>query len=162
MSKNEGRYVTAIFCDDIRNEVGGKISYMGCYASEIIVEKTPAILPKFCVFASAFTPKNKVFKSLTLRIVQDDDVELARIEIPKEGLKEHSKIADKTATRKCINAAIVFAPFAVEKPSMLRLNAITEEGEIAGPRILIKVSATQEPTVQPAKKPKTAKPKAIK
>ena len=164
MKKNEGRYVTAIYCDDIRQEVGGKISYMGCYQSEIIVQTAPVILPKLCVFASVYTPKDRLFKSLIFRVIQDDDIELARIEVPEKGLTEinNHQTIDESATRKSINTAIVFSPFAIEKPTMLRLLVITEEGEITGPRILIKVDATQVPTVQPAKKPKSAKPKAIK
>jgi hypothetical protein len=162
MKKNDGRFITAIFCDDIRQELGNKFSYMGCYQSEIIVQMLPVALPKLCAFVSISTPKERPFKSLMLRVVQDDDIELARIEIPEKDLEGANRIIDGTSTRKNINTAIVFSPFAIEKPTMLRLMATTEEGEITGPRILIKVAATQEPTVQPAKKPKTAKPKAIK
>jgi len=163
MNKNEGRYVTAIFCDDIRYEMGGKISYMGCYQSEIIVHTAPILLAKLCVFASVYTPKDRLFKSLIFRVLQDDDVELARVEVPTENLKRTAnQTNDKSITRQFLSTSIVFSPFAIEKPTMLRIMAITEEGEITGPRILIKVAATQEPTVQPAKKPKTAKPKAIK
>ena len=162
MKKNDDRFITAIFCDDIRQEVGNKLSYMGCYQGEIVVQMTPAVLPKLCVFISISTPKEKHFKSLTFRVVQDDDVELARIDIPEDGITGITQISDETATRRSINTAIVFSPFVIEKPAMLRLMATTEEGEITGPRILIKVAATQEPAVQPTKKSKTAKPRTIK
>lgn len=161
MKKNDGRFITAIFCDDIRQEVGNKFSYIGCYQGELIVQMTPAVLPKLCVFASISTPKERPFKSLMLRVVQDDKVEFARVEIPEEDLAKTNQIFDGTSTRKNINTAIVFSPFAIEKPTMLRLMATTEEGEITGPRLLIKVAATQEPAVQPAKKSKTAKPRTI-
>jgi hypothetical protein len=162
MKKNEGRYITAIFCDDIRHEVGGKMSYMGCYQDEIIVETAPVLLPKLCAFISIVTPEERPFESLKIRVVQDDDVELARMDVPIKGITETNQIFDNTSTRKTINTAIVFSPFAIEKPTMLRLMAMTEEGEIIGPRILIKVTATQESAVQPAKKSKTAKPRTIK
>lgn len=163
MKKNDGRFITAIFCDDIRHEVGNKFSYMGCYQSEIIVQMVPVVLPKLCIFASVSTPKERPFKSLILRVVQDDDVEFARVEIPQEGLAGTGQIIDETSTRKIINTAIVFSPFPVEKPTMLRLMATTEEGEITGPRVLIKkVAATQEPAVQPAKKSKAVKRRTTK
>lgn len=162
MKKNDDRFITAIFCDDIRSEVGNKLSFMGCYQSELVVQMAPVTLPKLCIFASIFTPKQRPFKSLMLRVVQDDDVELARIDIPKEGLTGISQISDETSTRKIISTAIVFSPFAIEKPTMLRLMATTEEGEITGPRLLIKVATTQESPVQPAKKSKTAKPRTIR
>lgn len=162
MKKNDGRYISAIFCDDIRQEVGNKFSYMGCYPGELIVQMAPVVLPKLCVYALISTPKERPFKSLMLRVVQDDDVELARIDIPEEGLAGASQISDGTSTRKNFNTAIVFSPFAIEKPTMLRLVATTEEGEITGPRLLIKIGATQEPAVRSAKKTKTVKPRIIK
>lgn len=162
MKKNDARLITAIFCDDIRSEVGNKLSFMGCYQSELVVQMAPVTLPKLCIFASIFTPKERPFKSLMLRVVQDDDVELARMDIPEEGFAGINQISDETSTRKILSTAIVFSPFAIEKSTMLRLMATTEEGEITGPRLLIKVAAAQEPTVQPAKKTKTAKPRTIK
>jgi len=165
MRKNDDRFITAIFCDDIRQEIGSKLSYMGCYQDEIIVQMMPVVLPKLCVSVSVSTPKERPFKSLAIRVVQDDDVELARMDIPKEGTKSitgSSQISDKTSTRISFNTAIVFSPFVIEKPTMLRLVATTEEGEITGPRVLIKVAATQGIAVQPAKKSKTAKPRIIK
>ena len=37
--------INTILCDDVRYEVGGKISIMGIYSKDIIVNKVPAILP---------------------------------------------------------------------------------------------------------------------
>ena len=34
-------------CDDLRNEVGGKMSLMGVYGRDIIIAKIPAVLPTF-------------------------------------------------------------------------------------------------------------------
>ncbi len=162
MKKNEDRFVTANFCDDIRQEIGNKLSYVGCYQGELFVPMTPIALPKLCVFASVWTPKEKPFKSLTIRVVQDDETELARIEIPEDGIKEASQITDETSTRKAFSTAIVFAPFAIEKPTMLKLVATTEDGDITGPRLLIKVASVQEPVTQPAKKSKPAKSRTAK
>lgn len=162
MKESDVRFLTAIFCDDIRQEIGGKLSFMGCYQGELIVQMAPVALPKLCLYATIWTPKDRPFKSLTLRVVQDDDKELARLEIPEEGLAEVSLILDETATRKTVSTAIVFSPFAIEKPTSLRLMATTEEGEIIGPRLLIKVAAAQEPAAQPAVKSKPAKSRAAK
>ncbi|HPR53410.1 MAG TPA: hypothetical protein PLU81_16575 [Deltaproteobacteria bacterium] len=37
--------IKTLVCDDVRNEVGGKISLMGIYSSDMYVAQTPAILP---------------------------------------------------------------------------------------------------------------------
>lgn len=162
MKKSDVRFLTAIFCDDIRQEIGGKLSFMGCYQGELIVPMAPVALPKLCLYATIWTPKDRPFKSLMLRVVQDDDKELARLEIPEEGLAEVSLILDETATRKSVSTAIVFSPFAIEKPTSLRLMATTEEGEIIGPRLLIKVVAAQKPAAQPTVKSKPAKSRTAK
>jgi hypothetical protein len=52
-SKPVTPYGYTIFCDDIREEVSGKISYMGIYRSSLIVNgKLPVTLPKFCLAVS--------------------------------------------------------------------------------------------------------------
>lgn len=162
MKKNNDRYITAILCDDIRQELGNKYSLMGCYQSELVVPVAPTVLPKLCIFASIYTPKDRPFKSLLFRVVQDDDKELARVEMPTEGLTVTSKNHDDTSTKYVINTAITFAPFSIEMPSMLRFMAVTDEGEIIGPRFLIKVGSTQEPAAPPAAKPKLTKSRLTK
>ena len=41
--------IHTIVCDDIREEKNNKFSLMGMYGKEIIFNKLPAILPKFCI-----------------------------------------------------------------------------------------------------------------
>lgn len=44
--------IFSIVCDDVREEVGGKLSMIGLYQEEIIFAKIPAMLPKlaFVIF----------------------------------------------------------------------------------------------------------------
>jgi len=37
--------IKTILCDDVRQEIGGKMSLMGIYSKDIIVNKVPALLP---------------------------------------------------------------------------------------------------------------------
>lgn len=156
MKKNADRQLTATFCDDIRHEMGNKLSFMGCYQSELFVAAAPLLLPKLCVYASAWTLKGKPFKTLAFRIVQNDENELARLEIPAQALEEAAQIQNDTATRQTVSTAIAFSPFFIEKPTSLRLMAITEEGEIIGPRLLIKV-ASETASVAPQTETKKSK-----
>ena len=150
MKKNADRYLTATFCDDIRHEVGNKMSLIGCYQGELMVETAPTALPKLCALIAATTPKDKPFMTLTIRVMKDD-AELARLEIPEAGLTEVAQNnIDATATRKSISTALMFAPFVIDKPTVLRVLAMTEEGEMIGPRLLIKVQSMPS-TLEPAK-----------
>jgi hypothetical protein len=42
------RYVHAVYCDDIRQEVGGKITLVGIYTGQCLVPSIPCALPKLC------------------------------------------------------------------------------------------------------------------
>lgn len=163
MKNNGDRILTAMFCDDIRQEVGNKVSLMGCYQGELTIQNmalpgVAIVLPKLCIYASAWTPKARPFKELILRVVQDDMNEFARLEVPLQQFDNDTQPDDPTATRKTIHAAIAFAPFVIEKPMTLRVIAITEEGEMVGPRLVIKVAQVEPPASVPAAKPKAAKP----
>ncbi len=42
-------FASALFCDDIRLEVGNKHTYVGCYEAQLVVPELPIVLPKFCI-----------------------------------------------------------------------------------------------------------------
>lgn len=151
MKKNSDRFVIATYCDDIRHEMGNKISLMGCYQSDLVVSSAPLALPKLCVFVSVVTPKERPFQTLTIRIVQDD-TELARINHPEAKLHEQEQNNDVTATRKTISTFVVFSPFVIEASTFLKVLATTEEGEIVGPRLSIKIAEQAQSAQIPPKK----------
>ncbi len=39
---------TVLLCDDVRNEIGNKLSIMGIYGPELWIGKLPAVMPKLC------------------------------------------------------------------------------------------------------------------
>jgi hypothetical protein len=156
MKNNADRYVTVIYCDDIRQEVGNKLSFIGCYqGGELHVQVVPSALPKLCAFVSVVTPKERPFKSLSIRVLQDE-TELALLELPTGGLSNVPPNIDDSATRLALSTAMMFAPFMIEKPTSLRILVTTEEGEMIGPRLAIKVQAAPEAPAQVAMQVKPA------
>lgn len=140
MKKNADRFVTAIFCDDIRQEVGEKVSMMGCYQGELLVEAMPAMLAKLCVFLTVSTPIGRPLKKLSVRVMQDE-TELAVMEAPAESMAKARPPADENSTRIMANMAMMFSPFAIAAPAIVRVLVTTEEGEMLGPRLRIKTVA---------------------
>jgi hypothetical protein len=67
----------AIFCDDIREEVGGKFSLIGCYANDIqfIDVSFPITIPKLAVFAVARLPPEPVTPQLQILVYLPGDSE---------------------------------------------------------------------------------------
>ncbi|MBF0407049.1 MAG: hypothetical protein HQM10_06835 [Candidatus Riflebacteria bacterium] len=48
--KMEIAYKNVLFCEDIRQEIGGRVSLMGILGSTIYVQYFPVLFPKFCLF----------------------------------------------------------------------------------------------------------------
>jgi hypothetical protein len=89
MKPTEHRWIHAIWCDDIRHELGNKPSLMGVYTGDLVMPTLPAMLPRLAVFVGAWTPKSQPFKQLKIRIEKcDGEHSLAVIEIPPEQLEE--------------------------------------------------------------------------
>ncbi|MCD6389105.1 MAG: hypothetical protein J7L69_06815 [Desulfobulbaceae bacterium] len=60
--------IKTILCDDVRQEVGGKMSIMGIYSKDIVVNKVPAILP-FINLVVMFEDIKENFEKLFVTIV---------------------------------------------------------------------------------------------
>ena len=58
------RYAYSLFCDDIRHEVNGKVSFMGTFAGALFLPGVPAVLPKLCCVISVHADLENPMKSL--------------------------------------------------------------------------------------------------
>ncbi len=48
MARRKPKFEYAIICDDIRQEISNKVSYIGIYGKDIFVSKIPFTFPKLC------------------------------------------------------------------------------------------------------------------
>jgi hypothetical protein len=129
------RHIQTVFCDDIRHELGGKLSYIGVYSSVLFVPTFPATLSKLCLAMNVLTPADRPFAKLTVRLLKDegvlvegtlDDSQLsAAVDVPAEGVMAKDRVL-------ALQSVIVFSPFVLEGPCTLRVRAETEEGELRG------------------------------
>src|SRR5687768_9520791 len=67
--ENTAPVAYTIFCDDLRQEVGNKVSYMGAYQGMMFVRSFPVLLPKLCAAVTVrlpvtWRPRPIVFKLL--------------------------------------------------------------------------------------------------
>lgn len=49
-----GKIFYGIFCDDIRHEVTGKFTLVGCYSDHLLVAEVPTALPKLHPFKTSY------------------------------------------------------------------------------------------------------------
>jgi hypothetical protein len=50
MPRKQPKFEYAIVCDDIRQEIGNKLTFVGVYQDQIIVSRLPFTFPKLCFF----------------------------------------------------------------------------------------------------------------
>lgn len=67
MARKKPKFEYAIICDDIREEVRKKLSFIGIYGPNIFVSKMPFVFPKFCFAISYKDVKGGDFFSIDLK-----------------------------------------------------------------------------------------------
>lgn len=140
------RHLQVLYCDDIRNEIGGKLSFMGIYTTSLIVKEFPVSLPKFCISMRIVTPIIDPFEFVKIRILKDD-TDLQEFELPESAIAEANAARPKNPTGEeaemiqIFNAITVIAPMQFDGPCAIRVRADTESGEIRGQGIKIERGA---------------------
>jgi hypothetical protein len=131
------RHVETLFCDDIRHEVGGKLSFIGVYSGGLFVQAFPATLAKLCLSVKIVTPADEPLRSLKLRVLKDEDV-LQEIVVDEGQLAAASDSAEditEKLRKERVHVAqfmLVFSPIQFEGPCILRVRAQTEDSEHVG------------------------------
>jgi hypothetical protein len=137
---NAERFLLGLYCDDIRNEVGNKLTLVGCYDADLLLNMFPTILPKFAVYARAYTPAGKPFQKLILRLRQNEDL-LGELEFPAAQLAA-DVATDRPNSRWAIIQAVMFiSPLLIQSSGFLCLEAETEEGLLLGSKLVIRAMA---------------------
>lgn len=149
--KMTARHVETLFCDDIRHETGGKLSFIGVYSGELLVPAFPVMLSKLCLFVKIVTPAEKPLRFLNLRVLKDaetlkeiayDEKSLAALSDPAEDMTEEQR---KTYVLP-YQVMVTFSPMQFDEPCILRVSVRTEDGELRG--LPLKVDQTQPPAAQ--------------
>src|ERR1700749_2758542 len=131
------RYGYSIFCDDIRNEPGGKLSFVGCYNGVIFVPpEFPLVLPKLCVHVHILTPPSQPYNSIVVRCYAPGR-DAAMFEEPLEPPARQQQIGlfknlpAKPAARSYRVAArrLIFTPFQIRTTGLLRARAVIDDAE---------------------------------
>lgn len=133
------RYVHALYCDDIREEVGGKYSLIGMYGSDLVIQSPGIVsLPKLCVVARVVTAIHHPFRELRVQVLRDagDQQE----EVISTGAITLPEVRDFPADARTVDMQVmlVMAPFAVAGDCLLRVRALTESGVLEGQALRIR------------------------
>ncbi len=128
------RYGYSIFCDDIRNEAGGKLSFIGCYNGVIFISgRFPLVLPKLCVHIHIFSPAAQPFSSIVVRCYLPGDerpFSEEPIETPRRGEQTElvANLKTDTGAPLFIVAAtsLIFTPLELRNSGLMRVRALID------------------------------------
>lgn len=114
---------------------------MGCYGSELIVEKTPAVLQKLCAQVRVTTPIDNPFEKLTLRAHFNGET-IAEMDVD---FSQFPKPEGKTDAKWLMMMAIMtFSPFVISESGKLEIEAETEDETLSAPSLSIRRQAEGE------------------
>lgn len=133
-------YLHVQYCDDVRVEVGNKLTIVGMYTGQLNTPQAPVMLPKLCVLCTFAVPKQQNIKELKFRVFRDGEALLEHVNEEFPDLPPHV-MDDESATRREFHAAFTFTPFPIEGPSILRVEAVTDIGIFPGPRLRIVIDS---------------------
>lgn len=142
------RQVETLFCDDIRHEIGGKVSYIGVYAGSLLVPEFPVTLPKLCLSVRIMNPVNEPPRSLTLQVLKDDET-LQEISLDEDqliaALDGNGDLTDDQMKDRVMmmQMMLVFSPIKFDAPCSMRVRVQTNLGELRG----VSLQISQAPTM---------------
>jgi hypothetical protein len=147
-------YGMTTYCDDIREEMGGKLTFVGCYSGDMIIFGiAPTALPIFCAYISFRIPPTMNFNKAKIVLSIDYDLEtkeLARAEFdrPENGAEvlENLVVPGQILS---INLPIKLAPLTIEKDGFIRSRAYLDEVEykLGSLKVVIADPASINPTL---------------
>jgi hypothetical protein len=128
-------YGYTIFCDDIRLEVAGKMTFVGVYTGEMTIytPSFPTVLPKIALSISYRQRFDKVVSPVQFRVLfpwdQNEDSPFV-FDPPNDGLAEAAEGARRLAeeSKEVAFASMTFnfffSPFVISSPGLIKVRAV--------------------------------------
>ena len=131
------RHVETLFCDDIRQEVAGKVSFIGVYSSNLLVQDFPVVLPKLCLAIKLVAAADDQMDRIRLQVLKDEET-LREIVVDEQQLAAASDSAEddphETPSHRfqVTQFFVVFSPMRFESPCTLRVRVQLDDEELLG------------------------------
>jgi len=127
-------FLWATFCDDVRQEVGNKLSYLGIYGPNLIVRAFPTTLVKLCCVLSVRVPPRSLPKHVVFRLMRDDEVLYEADVTPAEIMGATQQDSADAADSKALTIASIaqLIAFPVTQRCLLTARALLDGKELRG------------------------------
>jgi hypothetical protein len=125
------RLIDVIVCDDVRQEINGKLLLIGVYSGSVVIFGLPTVLPTFTLVCKWAT-KDTVVPPGSYEVLSPRGMSLHRIETRDFGSQVPNSIEAKDATLKAKSnfalAILQFRPFTFSEVGCYRLTFRPNEG----------------------------------
>ena len=129
---------TTVFCDDFRMEVGGKVTLVGIYTADMVVNAVfPFVLPKFAMWINYFEVPDSSVEDARLNIwFPGDVVPSIETEIPLSEYRSDAVVGNETVELEDserfirMTAPIVLAPVVLKQPGYIRVRLIFSKTKV--------------------------------
>ena len=132
------KFLSTTFCDDIRQEIGGKISLIGVYNGVMYVPQFPVTLPKLWLMTTLVMPYKEPPHSMKIHVTKNSEP-LVDLDATEEYLQQLANsrepvVSMPTGSQRVLtsHAQVCFAPLVINEPCVLRVTATTDQGEVRG------------------------------
>jgi len=139
-------YLHAIYCDDIRLELGSKQSLMGVYTGELLVPRFPATMAKLCAIIEMHLPSETTVESFKIECYLEDKV-LARTEMDVADLHAMQNDPVNLPKKKewmMMAVSFIFSPLIVEGNTKIRASAFVNGEEYKAASLMIREQTLDE------------------
>lgn len=137
------RNLFTLFADDVRQEVGNKLTIVGVYQSQMLVPTFPLTLPKLAIVMAATTPSTEPFEEMSFQVLRDNTLlQDARFN-PEDSQEPFGSDPDEPLRVQCV---AVLGPLQLEGPCTLLTRLKTAEGYLYGASLQIRLALTRQTT----------------
>lgn len=137
-------FMWSTFCDDVRQEVGNKLSYLGIYGPNLVVPAFPTTLLKLCCVFNVRVGAANPPQSVIFRLLRDDEVIFEHgLEAGRDSLPT-ARANDVDIQALTIGSVAQLVGFAITRPSRLKARAIVDGRELRGGTLDLQAAPSAE------------------
>ena len=131
-------YGYTIFCDDIREEVGGKFSYMGRYFTEMLIPGAiPAVLPRLAAAVNFVFPRPQ--RGGLLRVVMSVETGTIHTIVHELTLGELPDDPNQSGDVLFSTVNLVVSPIIFHGDSQIRVRGYLDDREIKAGSLRVRI-----------------------
>jgi hypothetical protein len=144
------RSLSVIYADDMRQEMGDKITIVGMYQNQMVFPSLPAQVLKLAVFLTATSSIDRPFRKLVFRLFKNDEMIFEQA-ISDENLSVFSEkstsVSEGSRSTVGMDASlfVLLPPLSFDAPGAIRCHAETEEGIMIGRPLIVTDAALSKP-----------------